>query len=463
MSKPPETSQTAAASLEDFFENGALGLHIVGADGTILRVNKAELALLGYEREEYVGHHIAEFHADPETIADILARLGRGEVLSQYPARLRTKSGDLKHVLISSSVCFDEAGDFLSTRCFTVDVTDRLRAETDLRRAQQQLQTNDERLQMALNASGTVGLWDWRVDSDLLHGDANFARLYGLDVAMTASGLTMDQFQTHVAAEDLAPLRAKISAVFEHGAEFLAEYRLDIPGQPLRWIECKGRMIAGEDGQPLRFSGTAIDTTTRKTAEQEKQFLMEELSHRVKNTFAAVQAIATQTLRSAGPDLDTFQDRLLALSRAHEVLLQRDWTSSTMLTLVHKVLRLESEGDRFMIDGPDLPIGAKAALSLSLLLHEMATNAVKYGALSVESGRVEVRWDVRDDLFELHWREIGGPPAKAPQTKGFGSRLIGMGVSGSRMAELNYSVEGLWARFAGPLDGLIDQELRPSS
>lgn len=453
-------SLVSAPSLEDFFENGAIGLHIVGPDGSILRANKAELQLLGYSSDEYIGRHIADFHADPETIADILGRLGRGEVLDQYPARLRAKSGDIKHVLISSSVYFDEDGSFVSTRCFTLDVTERRKIEDELRQARQQLELNDERLKMALDASGNVGIWDWIVDTDLLHGDANFARLYGLDVDKSVSGLTMAEYQSYVVAEDLPDLKAKIAAVFERGGTFFAEYRLDIPGQPLRWVECKGKMIHGEDGRPLRFSGTAIDTTDRKAAEQEKHLLMEELSHRVKNTFASVQAIAGQTLRGSGQDLEIFQDRLLALSRAHDVLLQSSWSASTLLSLVEKVLRLESEGSRFEIGGPELTIGPKAALSVSLLLHEMATNAVKYGALSVDHGKVEVRWNVRDELFEIDWREIGGPPARSPKTKGFGSRLIAMGVNGSRMTELNYTADGLRARFSAPLASLSDNHLR---
>lgn len=311
-----DLSQSHLAPLDDFFENGAIGLHIVGPDGAILRANKAELALLGYTAEEYVGRHIGDFHADPDTIADILARLGRGEVLDKYPARLKTKSGDIKHVLISSSVFFDEAGHFRNTRCFTVDVTERIQAE------------------------------------------------------------------------------------------------------------------------------------------EEKQLLMDELSHRVKNTFAAVQAIAAQTLRSAGADLETFQNRLMALSRAHDMLLQKDWTGATMRPLVEKVLRIEAEGQRFEIDGPDVSIGPKAALSLSLLLHEMATNAVKYGALSADNGRVEVSWRLSDELFEVDWREVGGPPACEPHEKGFGSRLIGLGINGNRMNELVYGPDGLRARFIAPLSSL---------
>ncbi|MDX1488347.1 MAG: PAS domain S-box protein, partial [Acidiferrobacterales bacterium] len=129
---------TRPDSFEDFFENGALPLHQVAADGTILRANKAELALLGYSLEEYVGHHVAEFHADQDVIADILERLGRGEILNRYPARLRARDGSIKHVEINSSVLFSD-GDFLNTRCFTVDVSDQVRVRAEVERRINQL------------------------------------------------------------------------------------------------------------------------------------------------------------------------------------------------------------------------------------------------------------------------------------------------------------------------------------
>lgn len=118
--------------LADFFENGPVGLHWVGPDGTILRANRAELELLGYRPEEYVGHHIAEFHADPQVIEDILARLANGETLNSYEARLRCKDGSIRHVLISSNVCWQN-GQFHHTRCFTRDITERKGADEALR------------------------------------------------------------------------------------------------------------------------------------------------------------------------------------------------------------------------------------------------------------------------------------------------------------------------------------------
>ena len=115
--------------LHDFFENAAIGLHWVGADGTILRANRAELDMLGYTADEYIGRNVADFHADADVIADILRRLAKGETLRSYPARLRCKDGSLRHVEITSNVSRDEAGRFLNTRCFSVDVTDRQRID----------------------------------------------------------------------------------------------------------------------------------------------------------------------------------------------------------------------------------------------------------------------------------------------------------------------------------------------
>lgn len=126
-----EKLQRSETELTDFFENAAIGLHWVGADGTVLRVNRAELDMLGYTRDEYVGHNIAEFHADPNVIEEILRRLRAGEVLDSYDARMRSKDGRIKYVRISSSV-YREAGKFIHTRCFTRDITERKRTERRL-------------------------------------------------------------------------------------------------------------------------------------------------------------------------------------------------------------------------------------------------------------------------------------------------------------------------------------------
>jgi PAS domain S-box-containing protein len=138
LSAEPVGNASTVSDLDDFFENGVVALHLVGPDGTILRANRAELDLLGYARDEYIGRNIADFHADADTINEILTRLGRGETLDRFPARLRAKDGSIKHVLISSNVQFRN-GAFVNTRCFTLDVTDAQAARALLREQDQRL------------------------------------------------------------------------------------------------------------------------------------------------------------------------------------------------------------------------------------------------------------------------------------------------------------------------------------
>ena len=194
---------------------------------------------------------------------------------------------------------------------------------------------------------------------------------------------------------------------------------------------------------------------SRIKAEEHQRVLNHELSHRMKNTLAMVQAIAGQTLKGAGDReaVRTFSSRLHALSMAHEVLLQRSWLSADMGEIVRNVLETAAAAGSFVISGPALTIGPRATLSLSLLLHELATNALKYGSLSAESGEVHVHWRVDRDADEavLSWRESGGPPVTPPVRRGFGTRLIGMGLVGTGGVNVRYLASGLEAEFQAPL------------
>lgn len=201
------------------------------------------------------------------------------------------------------------------------------------------------------------------------------------------------------------------------------------------------------------FVRTIADRTreaiARIRAEQEQQVLNHEISHRLKNTMAMVQAIATQTLRSVTDraPVEAFTSRLHALSKAHDVLLNQDWSSARMVTVIDPVLRQLSLPDRYHLSGVDLEVGPRTALSLALLMHELGTNALKYGAWSSDAGSVAVTWKIQpvggESTLVLEWNEQDGPPVALPSGKGFGSKLIRLGLMGNGGVEVNYDPNGL--------------------
>jgi PAS domain S-box-containing protein len=215
-----------------------------------------------------------------------------------------------------------------------------------------------------------------------------------------------------------------------------------------RWHCSRGgkRFWANGMSLPFRHEETAVikifrDETALKVAEEQRVLLLNELNHRVKNTLATVQSVIEQTLRGAGVAAEVRMDltgRLLALSRAHNVLVQQNWAGADLAALVNDVIApYRGEAARFHLDGPLVRLHPSQAVTLSLVLHELATNAVKYGALGVAGGEVHLGWNLSLDAcgrrsLTLLWREAGGPPVRPPTRKGFGSRLLRSAFSDQR-------------------------------
>lgn len=202
-----------------------------------------------------------------------------------------------------------------------------------------------------------------------------------------------------------------------------------------------GRKFDAEDLRQLeslsRFASAAYQAVERRQVELRQQLLIDELNHRVKNTLATVQSIAAHTL-TAPSELEsrrTFNARLIALSRTHDLLSRGRWESASLRALLLQELDpfQPADGIRFVVDGPDVELRPKAALALGLAFHELAANAAKYGALSTQGGQVHVTWEIREApapaVLRLKWTEAGGPPVKKPARRGFGFVLIERGLS----------------------------------
>lgn len=205
------------------------------------------------------------------------------------------------------------------------------------------------------------------------------------------------------------------------------------------------------------------DETPQKLAEDQRVLLLNELNHRIKNTLATVQSIADQTLRAGNVPAATRENltsRLIALSEAHNVLVAENWAGADLHAIVERALAPHRHGEtpRFKVDGPTVRLSPQRAVALSLVLHELTTNALKYGALSNGTGAIEVTWNLSHDRLggrhmTLLWREQGGPYVETPTHRGFGSRLIERTVTqenGGR-AQIEYQPEGLCCSIELPL------------
>jgi PAS domain S-box-containing protein len=244
------------------------------------------------------------------------------------------------------------------------------------------------------------------------------------------------------------------------GEPYDVEHRVKRLDGGYRWARSRAFPRRDSKGNIILWYGNTEDIHERKVAEEHQRLLINELNHRVKNTLASVQAIAFQTLRGEAPLAEArsrFEARLMALSAAHNLLTEENWAGASLERLVRdSVEHLGGESGRFDVAGEPLRLAPRAALGLAMALHELGTNAAKYGALSVEGGRVGIEWTLDGERLHLEWRESGGPPVAAPKRRGFGSRLIERGLEADLggAAALHFEPAGLRCEINASLDAI---------
>ena len=305
--------------------------------------------------------------------------------------------------------------------------------------------------------AGRVGSWVWDLRSGEIVANDIFRQMF----ALGATGpLKVDDVMAKIDRADIEAVNAALTATFEQGVDYNAEFRVGPTG---RWLIGRGRVYQRDGtGRPLIMMGVNIDVTEARAAAEQTRVLLRELNHRVKNTLAMIQSLARQTLRQKPHPtqfIDSFSGRLRTLSEAHALLAERDWSGIGLVELIYSQVEpyLLGAGDQLRLEGADVHLPPDQALGLGLVLHELASNAFKYGALSRPEGQVAISWKVSGDgprRLDLLWRESGGPRISKPKATGFGTRLIERSldkVLESRVA-LSFPPQGAEARISLPID-----------
>ena len=326
-------------------------------------------------------------------------------------------------------------------------------AGEELARRGDTLLRNERNFALAQKATG-LAYYDLDLNRQTISVSPNFSEVIGFQPAAVMPSALFTELDrvTHPADREREHLRRQ-TAMQTPGPSH-DEYRILLSDGSIRWIEANTDTIADSRGHPVRMIAAKLDITKRKEQETHITFLMREVSHRAKNLLAIIQSMATQTARSSVslPDFQVrFSQRLQGLSASHDLLVNQNWQGVDLAALIKAQVSpfVGDTGERLSLSGPAIFLGPASAQSLGLALHELATNATKYGALSVPYGKVAIDWAVApgsaDARFRLLWRESGGPPVAPPARNGFGDTVYKRMLGQSLNATVNvaYDAEGV--------------------
>lgn len=440
-------------------------------DNPIVFVNDAFARLTGYSREETLGRN-CRFLQGPATnrhdVARVREAVDRRVAIELDLLNYRKDGSTFWNRLLMSPVFNDgELSYFFASQ---YDITpqreqlgrvaqDRDALEAEVSRRVGDLTATEDRLKFTLTA-GRLGAWtldllEQRLVASTLCKE-NFGRL-------PTDPFTYDDLQAAIVREDVEHWRQAVSEALAGNGNLDVEYRITTPAREQRWIEVRGHTRFNADGKPISMAGVSQDITDRKQAESHRDLLTKEMSHRVKNTLATVQSIVGQSLRAANvpPEVSaSIALRLQALAGAHDVLTDTGWADARLGDIIATAIAPFDGGPRKRIHagGDDVIVSARAATAIALAIHELATNAIKYGALSNDTGLVTLNWHVEGNELALEWTETGGPPVQPPARTGFGSRMIERALSSSIQGEatIHYRPAGVVFTIRTALDNLVE-------
>jgi PAS domain S-box-containing protein len=439
-----------------------IGVCVCDRVGRLTRFNRRAAALWGFAPK--AGDEIFKIEADLRaadqkgvllTAED--CPMGRalrtGEPVNDAEITMQRPDGSKVILLANVDPLFDESGRLVgAVKCFQ-DITEKKENEQRVRQGARTIRSLIDALPGAIYTTDPEGR--------ITFFNRSAVKLWGREPSASADRWCGSHQLFNAEGEPLAHENSPMAIAHR-------------TGEPIRDVEC---ILERPNGERVRFmsyptpihdqSGLLVgavnmlvDTSEVHRLNARQKILIDELNHRVKNTLATVQALALQTFpRNERPEaVDAFLARLLALSKAHDHLTRDHWESAELAALLNDVLRhLEGVGERIQLYGPPLRIAPRVALTLAMTFNELATNAMKYGALSNADGAVTAAWRTEGEHLLLHWRESGGPPVAPVERRGFGTRMIQRGIESELggKAELRFAPEGLECDLALPLAALV--------
>jgi PAS domain S-box-containing protein len=444
-SGPIDVGQVGLVVLDSLTE----GVYVLDADWRIVFANDAFASHMDMAKDALMGR----------SLWDILPEAQHPLMQGAFGRVARTREAEamVQHSLV-------HAGRTMDVRVFPVadgigvvfrDITRRVTAE-------RALATSEAHLRQALDGAA-MGDWSWNAWDDAMTFSDRALALYGL--GPESQGMTREALRRHmIHPDDIEQVREAAHRAHIEQTPYDVDYRVRRNGQ-WRWMRVMGgaHIVDGEivgvhglvqdiDDRKRANERLQTEIVEREKAQQRQQLLIHELNHRVKNILAMVQAMAAQTLSTAASPTGAriaLEARLIALAQAHDVLTRESWDGAELSDIIAGgVAPHQSQlGERVHIQGPRVRLEPKTAVSLAMAVHELATNAVKYGALSNDEGFVTIDWTVEPvkdgcDL-RLIWAEHGGPQVQPPTRTGFGSRLIGRSLASENgVATLSYPPQG---------------------
>ncbi len=417
-------------------------------NGIVMSWNPAAERLFGWTSDEMVCGSIRRLlpHDRQHEEDDILDRIQKGERIGQFMTKRLHKNGELLDISVTVSPVRDEMGTVVGASKIARNAGPHLKQQAELLQSKARFET------LANNI--TPLCWMANPDGHLFWYNQQWYEFTGTTFEqMDGWGWEMVQHPDH-----LPRVKERWIEHLAKGIEWEDTFPLRGKNGEWRWYLSRAKPIRDDDGQIIRWFGTNTDITEQREQAEQIRLLLLEVNHRSKNMLSTIQALLRRSIEGNEEFVARFSERIRSIAANQDMLVRRSWREVPLAELVAGQLRLVDDAPGTLVtDLPELPLAPRAAETLGMALHELATNSLKYGALSTPAGRVTIKGEIADGALLLTWSEAGGPPVAPPQRKGFGSTLINevpKRYFGGE-AQLDFAPAGVTWRLVAPLSAVL--------